>query len=161
MNNIFDPVFIFGAKYSHVAVILITFAWLMVQPRLRQKEVLAVFCACLPLVLLVSLLASHIYYSPRPFVLGGFKPLIPHEANNGFPSHHVLLVSAVSAVVFIFSRRLGLLLWALTLFVGFSRVYAGVHHIIDAIGSVLISIIMTVLGFYFVKYLRNHKSEGS
>ncbi len=146
--NILETIFIFGAQYLYIIVLIIAFLWFLKQARARQKEVLTLMCICLPLIFIASLIAGHLYYNPRPFVLGNFKPLIPHKPNNGFPSHHVLLVSAISAVIFVFSRRVSLLLWILTLFVGLSRIYAGVHHIVDVAASVLISVILVSLTYF-------------
>lgn len=155
MNNITNLIFIFGAKYLYLIVIIISFIWFLIQPKLRKKEILIIICICLPLVFVISKAAGSLYYNPRPFVLGHFEPLIPHKADNGFPSHHALLVSVISTVIFVFSRRAGFVLWILALFVGFSRVYAGVHHMIDIVGSMIISIISVTLVYFFVKHLKN------
>ena len=157
MDNITDSIFIFGAKYLYLIVIIISFIWFLIQPKLKKKEILIIICICLPLIFIISEIASRLYYSPQPFVSGHFKPLIPHQADNGFPSHHMLLVSAVSTIVFIFSRRAGFVLWILALFVGFSRVYAGVHQMIDITGSILISIISIISIYLFLKYLKRRK----
>jgi len=155
-----DLIFIFGAKYLHLLVILAAVAWFLVQPKSRKKEILIIACIAVPLVLIVSKATSHFYYNPRPFVVGHFKPLIYHKADNGFPSHHALLVFFISTLVFVFSRRAGLLLGVLALFVGFSRVYAGLHHPIDVAGSMLISIISVTLAYVLVKYLRKLKNSS-
>ncbi len=161
-----DNITIFGAKYLYLIVMIISFIWFLIQPRLKKKEVLIIVCICLPLIFIISREASRLYYSPQPFVSGHFKPLIPHKADNGFPSHHMLLVSALSSIIFIFNRRAGFALWILALFVGFSRVYAGVHQMIDITGSLLISIISVTLvylfrktwgRFYFLKIFRKKK----
>jgi len=157
MNNIANLVFIFGAKYSPLLIITISFIWFLAQPKLRQKEFFIVACAYLPLVLIISVVASRLYYSPRPFVLGNFEPLILHKADNGFPSHHMLLASVPAAIIFIFNRRAGLILWALAAFTGFSRIYAGLHHIVDVTGSALISIIALALAYFFVRYFKSFK----
>jgi len=141
-------IFIFCAQYLYIIALIITFLWFLKQARARQKEVLTLMCICLSLIFVASFIAGHLYYNPRPFVLENFKPLIPHQPNNGFPSHHVLLISAISAVIFFFSRRVSLLLWILTLFVGLSRVYTGVHHIVDVVASVLISVILVSLIYF-------------
>ncbi|MCX5699287.1 MAG: phosphatase PAP2 family protein [Candidatus Omnitrophica bacterium] len=151
MNNLADLVFIFGAKYLYLLVIVIAFAWFLIQPKPRKKEILIIAGICLPLVFVISKIVGYLYYNPRPFVVGHFKPLIYHSADNGFPSHHELLVSAIAAMIFIFSRRIGLVLWILALLVGFSRVYAGVHHLIDIAGSILISIGSVTLVYFFRK----------
>lgn len=157
MNNISDLIFIFGAKYSYLLVIIIAFVWFLIQPKARKKEFLIIACICLPLALVIFKIAGYLYYNPRPFVVGHFKPLIYHNASNGFPSHHELLVSAIAAMIFIFSRRVGFVLWILALFVGFSRVYVGVHHMIDIAGSILISISLVALVCWFGKYLKNRE----
>ena len=157
MDNIYNLIFIFGAKYLYLAVIIIALVWFLIQPRTKQKEILILSCICLPSAYLVAKLASHLYYNPRPFVLGHFKPLISHKANNGFPSHHALLVSAIAAVVLLFSWRISSVLWILTLFVGISRVYVGVHHPVDIIGSIFISVmVVTVIGFTATYFRRRN-----
>jgi len=155
-----DLIFIFGAKYLHLLIILIAAAWFLIQPRARKKEILIIACVAVPLVIIVSRIAGHLYYNPRPFVAGNFEPLIYHKADNGFPSHHALLVFFISTVVFVFSRRAGLLLGVLALFVGFSRVYAGLHHPIDIAGSMLIAIVSVTLIYVLVKYLRKLKNSS-
>lgn len=155
MRNITNLIFIFGAKYLYLAVIIISFIWFLTQPKPRRKEVLIIICICLPLVFVISEVAGSLYYNPRPFVFGHFQPLIPHKADNGFPSHHELLVSFISAVIFVFSRRAGFVLWVLALFVGFSRVYVGVHHTIDIAASMIISIISVTLVYFFRKTVRH------
>ena len=64
------------------------------------------------------------------------------------------LFSAVSTIIFIFSRRTGFVLWILALFVGFSRVYVGVHQSIDIAGSILISIGSVALVCCLREYLK-------
>lgn len=157
MNNLANLIFVFGAKHLYLFVMIIAFAWFLIQPKPRKKEILIIACICLPLIIVIFKIAGHLYYNPRPFAAGHFKPLIYHHADNGFPSHHELLVSAIAAVVFIFSRRMGFVLWILALCVGFSRVYVGVHHVIDIAGSVLISIGSVALVYYCREYLKNRK----
>src|SRR5918911_1623581 len=49
-----------------------------------------------------------LYYDPRPFAVGHFQPLIPHAADNGFPSDHALVAAVLVAVVALVD-----ILWAL------------------------------------------------
>ncbi len=154
MNNLTDLIFIFGAKYLYLIVIIVSFIWFLNQPKAKRKEILIIVCISLPLAFVISKVAGHLYYNPRPFVLSHFQPLIHHKADNGFVSHHTLLVSSIATIIFIFSRRIGLVLWILALCVGFSRVYAGVHHMIDIAGSILISITSVGLVYFLVKYFK-------
>lgn len=146
-----DTVFIFGAEYLFILVILIAGIYFLPQSKVIKKEMLIFSLISLPLIYLVAVLAGHLYFNPRPFVVGNFTPLIPHVADNGFPSDHVLLVSAVSAVVMYFNRRIGLILWILTILVAISRVYVGVHHLVDVLASMFISLLITGLVYTFKK----------
>ena len=157
MSDIANLIFIFGAKYLYLIIIIISFIWLLNQPKPKQREILIIACISLALILIIFKIASNLYYNPRPFVSGHFKSLIYHKADNGFPSHHMLVVSFVSAVVFLFDRRAGVILWVLAFFVGFSRVYAGLHHSIDIAGGALVAIISVTLGCFLIKYLKDRK----
>ncbi|NDE68214.1 phosphatase PAP2 family protein, partial [bacterium] len=132
--------FIFSAKYLFLLVILIAGVYFLRQPRDVQKKIVIFSLISLPVIYLLAILAGHIYYDPRPFVVGNFTPLIPHAADNGFPSDHALLVSAVAAIIVYFHRRVGAVLWVLALIVSLARVYVGVHHLVDIIGSLIISL---------------------
>ncbi len=147
-------IFIFAAKYLYIVVIIVPFFWFLRQSKAKQKEALMLICIALPLIYIAAEIAGLLYHNPRPFVLGNFQPLIPHKVDNGFPSHHTLLVSALSAAIFPFSRCLSFILWVLVLFVGISRVYVGVHHAIDIIASIAISIIIVSLVNFFNKRMR-------
>ncbi|MFA5096753.1 MAG: phosphatase PAP2 family protein [Candidatus Omnitrophota bacterium] len=137
--------------------IIIASIWFLRQPGPRQKEFLILGCVYLPLALVIFELAGQFYYNPRPFAVGGFEPLIPHKADNGFPSHHTLAAAIPAAMVFVFSRRAGYGLWALAVFTGLSRIYAGLHHGIDILGSVLIAITALPLAYFIVRRLKRMK----
>lgn len=159
MHNFFDLTFIFGAKYLYFFMYIIVFGWWLWQPKSGKREIFLFACFFFPLIILLANLAGHLYYNPRPFVLGDFKPLIYHSANNGFPSHHALLASAAAAVVSVFNWRLGLGLWMLACLVGISRVYVGVHHWLDIVASFLISISAALIIYYFKSYLQKRKNK--
>ncbi|MEK9151240.1 MAG: phosphatase PAP2 family protein [Patescibacteria group bacterium] len=145
-----DSLIIFGAEYLYLVVVFGALAYIFRQPKeLRWKIALCAIIA-LPLTYIVAKIASYFYYDTRPFVVGQFAPLLPHVADNGFPSDHTLLSSAVAAVIFFFHRRLGLLLFAIAFLVGASRVFAGIHHFIDIFGSMAIAIVMT---YVVVEYI--------
>lgn len=144
---------IFGAEYLYLAVVFVALAYIFRQPKeLRWKIALCAVVA-LPLTYIAAKIASYFYYDPRPFVVDQFVPLLPHAPDNGFPSDHTLLGSAIAAVVFFFHRRLGLLLFAIAFLVGVSRVFAGIHHFTDIFGSMAIASVMTyvVVGYIFPK----------
>ncbi len=95
----------------------------------------------------IGIIGNHIYFDPRPFVVGHFTPLIPHAPDNGFPSDHALLVSAIASIGMFWNRRLGVVLWILAIIIAIARVWVGVHHPIDVLGSMVISLV-TVSAVY-------------
>ncbi|MDE1975615.1 MAG: phosphatase PAP2 family protein [Patescibacteria group bacterium] len=99
------------------------------------------------LAYIIGVVGGLLYYDPRPFIIGHFTPLIPHAPDNGFPSDHALLASAIAMIGTIWNRRLGFALWILAVLIAIGRVYVGVHHVIDVCGSFIISILAVLLVF--------------
>src|SRR5205085_7935625 len=93
---------------------------------------------------------GHVYYDPRPFVQEHFTPLIPHDADNGFPSDHTLITAGVAAVIYFFNRPWGFALLGLALLVGAARVAAGVHHPVDIVGSIVIAVVVSFSTWFFM-----------
>ena len=152
-----DTIFIFGARYLFFLVPLIALVFFLKQPRPKQKEMVIFSVISVALIYLLAVIASHIYFDPRPFIVDNFKPLIPSSTDNGFPSDHTLLVSAVASVIMYFNRRVGFMLWVIVICVGISRVYVGVHRPIDVIGSILISLLVTFTVYNSMKYVDHKK----
>jgi|SRR3989344_760301 len=134
-----ETIIIFSAKYLYLAVVAIAAGYTLLQPREKQKQIVLFAIISLPLAYIMAKIGSAFYYDPRPFVVGQFTPLIPHSADNGFPSDHTLLIAAISSVLYAHSKKVGAALWVLTLAVGTSRVAAGIHHPVDIVGSVVIA----------------------
>jgi undecaprenyl-diphosphatase len=146
-----DTLSIIGAAYLFIVVAGIAFVYFLRQPRFEQKRLVLSAALTLPLVYVVSKLGALLYNDPRPFVAGRFVPLIPHEPDNGFPSDHVLLCASIAAIIYLSSKRLSLVLWALTLLVGLSRVYTGLHHVADIIGSMLMATVVTAIVYLAIR----------
>lgn len=135
-----DQFFIFCAKYLYLLAIAAAGVCFVRLPRDRKKELVILSVITLPAIYIAARLAGLLYFDPRPFVVGRFVPLIPHAADNGFPSDHMLLTSAIAVVLYPASRKASLTVSAIAILVGISRVYAGVHHPVDIIGSAAIAV---------------------
>ncbi|WP_419188808.1 phosphatase PAP2 family protein [Enhydrobacter aerosaccus] len=77
-----------------------------------------------------------------------------HTPDNGFPSDHTLLLSALAALASCWNGRLSLLLWFIALLVGAARVYVGLHHPVDILGSILIAIGTVALVLLVIREVR-------
>lgn len=134
----FMTLIIFVASYLYLFVLLIAAIFFFTRPKRVMKSMAICGIIIAPLAFVISRIASFLYYDPRPFVVGHFIPLIAHAADNGFPSDHVLFTGAIAMTVWFYNRTLSIMLWALALLIGWARVYTGVHHWTDIVGSIII-----------------------
>jgi len=146
-----SPLIVFGANYLIILIIGIAVAYFIKQPRKKQGSILIFSLLSLFLIYLTIKIIGYFYFDPRPFVVNHFTPLIPHAPDNGFPSDHMLVSSAVAAMLYYYNRKISAVLWVLAFIVGASRVVAGVHHWSDIAGSALIAII---IAFIINRYLK-------
>ncbi|MDB5161263.1 MAG: YwoA, partial [Candidatus Saccharibacteria bacterium] len=64
-------------------------------------------------------------------------PMFNPPDYNGFPSDHTLFAAVVAFGVLRFSKKLGIGLLIVTLLVGWGRVAAHVHHLVDIVGAIV------------------------
>ncbi len=143
-----NHIIIYTAEYLYLVVLLVAAILFFKQPRRIQKNLIVCGVIIAPLSYILAKIGGALYYDARPFVVGHFIPLIQHAADNGFPSDHMLLVSAVAMIVTFYNKKVGAALWVLALLVGFSRVAAGVHHVTDIVGSIVFVLIAAAI-YYF------------
>lgn len=134
--------FIFCAQYLFVLPLVILGIYFLMQPRSTWRRMATFAVPTALLVYAVGVASGLLYYDPRPFDVGHFKPLVPHAPDNGFPSDHALLVSTIAMVGTLWNKKLCVVLWILAVLVSVARVYVGVHHTIDVVGSIIISIVV-------------------
>ena len=148
-----DFLIILTAKYLVFFPIGILGIYFLLQPTVEKKRIIIIALPSLIITYLIALAAGQVYFDPRPFVVENFTPLIPHLPDNGFPSDHALLVTALATIGSYLNLKLGLILWVIAFIVAIARVYAGVHHPIDVIGSGIIAIFATSTVYFFLKYV--------
>lgn len=148
-NSLVDLLAIYGAEYLYIVLLAIALVWFLMQPRSSKVEMIAWGMVALPVMAVLLIVMGHAYYDPRPFVVDGTTPLIPHDTGNGFPSDHTLLCSATSSIVFFYNKWFSGLLWLLTLLVGASRVYTEVHHPLDIAASMIMAVTVSLLAWKF------------
>ncbi len=149
-------IIIFTANYLYLLPVVLFIVYGLLTKRRREFILLSVLV--LPTSYLLGVLAGHLFYDPRPFVVSHTTPLFPHAPDNGFPSDHALLTGTLAALITAFSMPLGLFMWFLAFLIGASRVLAGVHHALDILGSFLIAAASTTALWQFLK--RFHSFRG-
>jgi undecaprenyl-diphosphatase len=155
----YDLLVIFCAKYLVFAVAAAGLLYIAFSPAWRQLG--AVTALSLAVAFAVGKGLGLLWYDPLPFVQQGIAPLIPHAANNGFPSDHMLLAATAASIVFVYNRRLGLLLWVLAAAVGAARVSAGVHHPVDVLAAAVIAVGAVALSYWLQRYLPFWRDDSS
>lgn len=141
-----DHLIIAVAQYALFAVALgAAVVWLRA-PRAEKVPFAVAALVAMVAVAVAVKLGGTLWTDPRPFVVDGRTPLFPHPADNGFPSDHTALAVAVSAVVMLWSRRVGAVLLATALLIGTARVLAHVHHVPDILAGAAIGIVCAGLG---------------
>ncbi|HEX8993713.1 MAG TPA: phosphatase PAP2 family protein [Candidatus Paceibacterota bacterium] len=139
-----DTLAIIVAKYLIVVPAAAVGIYFFSRPRSEWGHMLLFLVPSGLLALLLAWIGGHLYTDPRPFVVGNFIPLVPHAPDNGFPSDHMLLASWLAMVASIKDKRFGAVLWVVALVIGAARVYVGVHHAIDIVGSAIIACVAVI-----------------
>jgi len=148
----YDFVVVFFAKYLYLLPVAIFVGYGFFTH--RKKDFFLFALVVLPVSFILSRIAGHLFYDPRPFIDSSIIPLIKHVPDNGFPSDHALLTGTLASIISVFSAPLGALLWVFAILVGGARVLAHVHHTLDIVGSYLIAIISILVFYPFLESAR-------
>jgi undecaprenyl-diphosphatase len=132
---------VFTAKYLYIAIVIFALIFFFTLTKENRKRAIYLIIISGMFAWLLTLFGGRFINDPRPFVVDHVKPLISHTVDNGFPSDHTLVAMLASFLVFIFNKKVGLVLMILSIFVGVSRVLAKVHHPLDVVGSICIALI--------------------
>ncbi|MCA1728809.1 MAG: phosphatase PAP2 family protein [Actinobacteria bacterium] len=140
---------IFAAKYLIFLDAVLVAVVLAVHLYHRPRSAVLGWALTTSLLLVLSYVFAQvggaIYNDPRPFTVEHFRPLISHAADNGFPSDHALLAAALVALVALVDVPLALPFVLLAIVVDGARVDAGIHHLIDVLGSSVFVALATVI----------------
>lgn len=130
---------VFAAKYLIALPVLVFLAYCLFLRGKVLTQLVWLSALSLPVAYVLGRLAGLLYNDPRPFVADNFTPLIKHAADNGFPSDHTLFAATIAMIVLYVDKRAGALLWLVAIIIGVARVFAGVHHVLDIVASMLIA----------------------
>jgi undecaprenyl-diphosphatase len=141
---------------QHLVVVDAILAAVVAGSLLYRRHHGAVVCWTVTVVTMLGIslalfrLFDALIFDPRPFAVSHFQPLLPHTANNGFPSGYALLAAAIVAAIFFANKRWTVPFVILAFLIGWARVGVGIHHAVDVAGSwgivTLASLIAFVIG---------------
>lgn len=148
-----DQIMIFGAEY----VIYLTFILIFIaaiKGQVNERKSLILFLFSLPLLILLIKIIHLFIFEQRPFVEQDIIPLVEHVDDASFPSRHTSIMAAIAFSFIFFKSYWYLLLILLTIWVGVSRVYVGVHYPIDILGGFIVGLVSVVLAWQIIKLLK-------
>jgi len=146
-NRLLDKLMTFTAK-DMIFLVFLVFAALIITA-LRRRAMAAVVGGAVTLLLAFGfgLLAAALHAERRPFQTHHVHLLLAHAPGQSFPSDHATAGFAIAlATVAFLSRPVGSALFVLTAWIGFARVYAGIHYPGDILGALLIAALALPFG---------------
>ena len=142
----------FLSEYLVFVVIILSFLWLAYRVYEKNKPLTDLRLVLKDLILqgvtllvvpvgvatAISEVISPFYLRQRPFVaMHEIKLLVPHSADGGMPSHHMVFMASTAFIVYISNKRLGLILISLSLISGVGRISIGIHYPSDVLAGIL------------------------
>lgn len=139
----------FGPYLSYVIASIIAFKG-------GIKERKALFILTFGILLSFPIISFiHLFLQiPRPFITYHFQPLIAPPNSFSFPSAHATCISIMAFAYFFTKSKWAWPFLILAIFVGFTRVYVGVHFPIDILGGLLLGFVIS----YLIGFIMNLKS---
>lgn len=68
-----------------------------------------------------------------------------NESGYSFPSGHAAFYFALSMAVYLYNKKLGVILFVVSLIMGIARIYAGVHWPSDILGGIVVGVITALV----------------
>jgi len=159
MNTMTDVLTIFAARWLiYISSGVLPYLWVRGKRRGLVRTLVSVAAA-----MVVERGLGILFRVPRPFVAGGFDPLVPIPLDDyyaSFPSGHATFMSALGMAVFLSEKWAGVVVFVLAILTGVGRVAAGVHYPVDILGGFVVGVAMAILvKVFFDRYLRRSQAK--
>lgn len=151
-HPVLDGLMVDVTNYSLIIyAIVLLLIWSFGKDKYKKTVVYASITGFLGLF--INLVIGHIYFEPRPFVTHKVHLVIEHAADASFPSDHTTGAFALSLAFLFFHRKIGIGMISFAFLTGFSRIYVGHHYPFDALGSIIVSLIISSIVYKYHLYL--------
>ena len=155
-NSILNPIMIFITTLGNGGMIWIAATVLLLVPKKTRKIGMISAVALLGSLVINNELIKNLVKRPRPFVtFTDLQIIIPTPGQYSFPSGHTASSFAAAAVFYRhLPKKLGIPSVVLAGFIGFSRLYVGVHYPTDVIAGVIMGIFLSYLAEFLVNFVQ-------
>ena len=149
-----DLIMIFGAEIV-IYLTLLLIIYLAFRDSIKEKKSFFMFLIA---ILITSILVKIIHlfiFEPRPFATFPFQPLVLYNQGPSFPSVHSAIMATIAFSFFWYRSKWSYFLLFLMLWVGFARIYIGVHYPLDIIAGFLVGLAAVYLAHKLKKWLKS------
>lgn len=144
-SRVLDGIAIFFAKYAAFVFIFIVLLYLLKEFKKNKWLIFKILAAGIFARFVVKEIIQLFYLRPRPFAELAVNQILPHEASGSFPSGHAVFFFAISTILFLWNKKMGLISFVITFLMGIARVFGGIHWLSDIIAGFGIGIISALI----------------
>lgn len=149
-----DTAMVFGAEY----LIFLTFLLVLISAlkgRMREKKILFLTILGITVSQVIITVTRFFYLEPRPYITyPEISTLIPQVRDAAFPSMHTTLMSVIAFSHYFYKSPWTLLFLFLAFWVGFARIFVGVHYPLDILGGLATGFISVTLAWQIKTWLK-------
>jgi len=148
----------FFAQYFEYFLWLCLFIFLVINVKKHWRVVIMAITTAVISRFVIAEIIRWIWFRPRPFVALNFIPLINQSpAEAAFPSAHASFYFALSTIIYLYNKKLGIFFLTSTFLITVARVFVGVHWPLDIVAGAIIGIILGLVINNFSKKYFNLK----
>jgi len=143
-NYLLDRIFIFGANELIFVIFAVVFLLILFGHPAERKAFLFLIIGLI--FAETAIYITHLFFlEPRPYVTLNLIPLIKHTPDASFPSGHTTLAASIAFSYFFAKSKYTILFILAMLWVGFSRIFVGVHYPLDVLAGIIYGFISILI----------------
>jgi undecaprenyl-diphosphatase len=144
-NLYLDEVAIFCASFLGYILIGILFVLLIKNFKKYYKVVAQAFISGIFARFIIVEIIRFIWDRPRPFISDSVNLLIRHSPSASFPSGHATFFFALSTLIYLYNKKIGILFLIASFLISISRVFCGIHWPLDILAGALVGILSALI----------------